>query len=1677
MYVVTASMPWSARKLRPLTRVMFLLLISLSASNCLADFSPSRMVVSKPVNVSGQVLYGSIPPVTLRFPKPVASKDPVNQTYDWLDVEGCNSRISIGGHPALPIKTVVFKLDLGVNLSTVNTQVVNTSLTERYIICPALIPAVIGNKGGITTPNSSIYGSDKLYPGKWSEYVTRIGIDPDSDQRIQYVIVILYPVQYAPLSRAVTVCQEATIRVQYEGVPKAYAAATYNLLIVTSPALQSQALELAAYRTSIGISTKTLTTDEIYANYPGVDNQEKIRNAVKAAVNSWGIQYLLILGDHSQVPTRLAFIPDGDASDGDLVETDLYYVDLQYTWDENHDGKWGELRLIGGDSVDGMPDLYVGRLPASTTAEASNLVNKIKQYELNANPSSSWFKSILLLGPLSESETLKDYIRNNYVPGGFSATKLYTSTGTLTLSNVMTQVNNGYGFVNFAGHGNPSSWSLDGPSPPSDLIYWYTHASGQTNGFKLPMIAAMACSTSRFSDYDCIGERFLLNPSGGAIAYFGATRIAWTNPIVTYGLAGEMDWRLFQAYYDGYRRIGQIWLRAVSQYVSAHGIHTPFLLKPLIGYYADWKTVAEYSCPFGDPSLMIGGPGTYSVTFYTDPSSVGSISANDVVKSNGATGTYVVNQRVHTAANLPSGYSFSYWEASGVTVDNQLSRDTYMTVLNNGWLKAHFSIPTRTIRVYSLPIYYLGQDPESAASNNIGASVKVDYVYQGQSQARTSNTIFDVTADIGSTITFSVASTPSGWTFKSKWDHYRDRQYDGVSLTIQVPSGSEIDKVAAFFARVYQVTFASSGIGADTGTAIIVTVNGVGYQQSQLPYTAWYDSGTSISYAFASTVSAGLGRQYVWTSTSGLSQIGRTGSFTVSAVGTVTANYKTQYYLTVNSAYGSPTGTRWYDSGSSALFSVTSPVSGGAGIRYVCVGYSGDASGSGTSGSITMNGPKAVTFNWKTQYLLTVNNGGHGTASVGGYYDSGNTASFSISPTTVPGVGGTQYVFMQWSGDSTSMNPSDSILMNGPKTVTVNWRTQYQVTLGYTGLDNTAVGTVVTVDGSAKTYGDLPFSKWVDSSSSVSYSYATTVSSSATSKQFRFDSATGPSSPMTVTGPTIVTGNYKTQWKVFFDASANVKSDTSPAPIVKVDGVNKTAGDLPFSKWVDDGSSVSYNYYSPVSSSVAGKRYRWNSTNGLGQTLQSNTFTVTGTGSVTASYKTQYQLTIQANPVGAPVSGTGTYWYDEGISVSITATVSGSGWVFWSWTGVGDGSYTGTSNPANIVMNGPISETITFAALITVTTTTTTSLTSTSYTSTSVSTYQRSNTTTTATIPSTSYQTMTTTRYSGATSTTYTTRTILYSTLTSLSTTTTTSTKMSTVVSTESTGTTATTTTRTSMTTESTTEPFDRLQYQGAATVTQTFTSTFTSGGTIYLKVVIQYTSIEQYLQRIISTITSWINELTRTLQSIFVTATVKDTVTRVEPAPKLGETIGTLFSSNSSLGFMTTGNIFDDSSIGFMYGHRNPPKVLFPKTDVVRVNQTTKAPTWSDYTHLVMVGGRAANPTLAYYEDSGKAPLKFSTNSTHYLIMKDSTVAYAIVPSSITSTNDYFVMEVIPDGSRRVISLWGMGAPGTYVAGVYFDMQYTNLASLTAGWYVVRWQGAGAPLPSDTFTVVASGS
>ena len=110
--------------------------------------------------------------------------------------------------------------------------------------------------------------------------------------------------------------------------------------------------------------------------------------------------------------------------------------------------------------------------------------------------------------------------------------------------------------------------------------------------------------------------------------------------------------------------------------------------------------------------------------------------------------------------------------------------------------------------------------------------------------------------------------------------------------------------------------------------------------------------------------------------------------------------------------------------------------------------------------------------------------------------------------------------------------------------------------------------------------------------------------------------------------------------------------------------------------------SYSWSVSTPVSGGV-GTQYVAASSSGA--------MSVSSDTSQAIAYKTQYQLTVSANPpgTGATAPAAGSYWYDSGTSLSVTAT-SDSGYLFDSWLSDGSavGSF-GSVNPITITMNGP----------------------------------------------------------------------------------------------------------------------------------------------------------------------------------------------------------------------------------------------------------------------------------------------------------------------------------------------------------------------------------------------------
>jgi hypothetical protein len=188
----------------------------------------------------------------------------------------------------------------------------------------------------------------------------------------------------------------------------------------------------------------------------------------------------------------------------------------------------------------------------------------------------------------------------------------------------------------------------------------------------------------------------------------------------------------------------------------------------------------------------------------------------------------------------------------------------------------------------------------------------------------------------------------------------------------------------------------------------------------------------------------------------------------------------------------------------------------------------------------------------------------------------------------------------------------------------------------------------------------------------------------------------GSSQPVTVTFSPSSATNYGGTVTVNSDMTSGVNTITASGTGVPtyvsvtvqanstgrsfgVDGANYTKAQT-FS-WVS-GSRHTIATSSPQNGGT-GIQYVWSNWSDGG--ALSHIVSPTNGTTYTANFTTQYFLTMNAGTGGgvSPASG----WYDSGTSVPIAAATNTCN-SFSGWTGSGSGSYTGTNNPAGVVMDG-----------------------------------------------------------------------------------------------------------------------------------------------------------------------------------------------------------------------------------------------------------------------------------------------------------------------------------------------------------------------------------------------------
>ena len=304
---------------------------------------------------------------------------------------------------------------------------------------------------------------------------------------------------------------------------------TPRLIIITHPDFKKEADRLAAYRNERNISTAVVTTTQVYHEFSsGRQDVTAIRDFVKSLRDKspGTIKSVLLVGKASydyknRVVDNLNFVPTYESRNS-LHPVETYSSDDYFGFLENNEGIWSE-----NPAINHSMDVSVGRIPAKSTAEMSDVVDKIIRYESALSLQGSWQKEIVFVADDGDSnlhqedaDQLAESINENH--SEFDVSKIYLDqfpqisrpAGEIspeTNEAIQNSIDKGVLIINYTGHGGARVLAQERIF--DDLMI------EQLENERLPLMVTATCDFGKADDPMIISgaELCLLRKNGGAI--------------------------------------------------------------------------------------------------------------------------------------------------------------------------------------------------------------------------------------------------------------------------------------------------------------------------------------------------------------------------------------------------------------------------------------------------------------------------------------------------------------------------------------------------------------------------------------------------------------------------------------------------------------------------------------------------------------------------------------------------------------------------------------------------------------------------------------------------------------------------------------------------------------------------------------------------------------------------------------------------------------------------------------------------------------------------------------------------------------------------------------------------------------------------------------------------------
>lgn len=412
-----------------------------------------------------------------------------------------------------------------------------------------------------------------------------------------------------------------------------HALSEVEYVIITAPEFMDQAQELAQFhRDKYNTTVQVINVKKIYNEFSsGSQDIAAIRNFIRMMYtrgqeHNIPLKNVLLFGaasyDYKNIITpNTNFVPTFQTLNSEGYVSTYPTDDFFAILDE------GE----SIHSLNSFLDIGIGRIPATSVAEAQNFVNKVKNYH---SPESfgPWKMQASLVADdretgmnhLADCESIAQPIIDNQP--GFTLHKIYSDAHNVvagasgnrypTMNQAINErIFQGTFYMSYSGHGSPLRWAHEAILTADDYNNW-------RNINALPLMITATCDFGRYDEPNpeerSAGTKIIMNDKGGAIAMITTTQAVYSSSS-TQLTRGMVD-QLFQQNSQGdYQSIGLAYMNGKNFNLGQNAAKFALLGDPAmsLGFPKHKIIITDLSEIIGDqayPTDTLKALGQYRIT-------------------------------------------------------------------------------------------------------------------------------------------------------------------------------------------------------------------------------------------------------------------------------------------------------------------------------------------------------------------------------------------------------------------------------------------------------------------------------------------------------------------------------------------------------------------------------------------------------------------------------------------------------------------------------------------------------------------------------------------------------------------------------------------------------------------------------------------------------------------------------------------------------------------------------------------------------------------------------------------------------------------------------------------------------------------------------------------------------